>query len=313
MAHPLSLERFLVFILVRNISPTLNATSAKNMLTQLFAEQREIFGVPNNIIIGLPVNHFNFENDLSNSLRAYVTYEDSNVHGRVAQFFNNSISFGRSLQMNHIFIDNISSPIFRARFIGRDYFDIEGDGGYERTMEVNGYECMVFSHLNYCINLTTSINDQNITSETIDEENEIEETNTLNENASNLPSTQETDYYSLPSSIANEIIQTNGNSFKCYRCLKSFGNNQTEFETHIEQCKINENSAMSFCVRQAKCTICQNNFLQSSTGNVRFLPCGHILHKECLAKLFEINYPNFECPNCRAEIPLGWTGKIILD
>ena len=54
MAHPLTLERYLNFVLVRNISPTLDETSAINMLSELFAEQRQVFGVPNGILIGEP-------------------------------------------------------------------------------------------------------------------------------------------------------------------------------------------------------------------------------------------------------------------
>ena len=57
--------------------------------------------------------------------------------------------------MNNILINNPNSPLFRARFAGREYFRIEGDGGYLDTQEINGYQRIVFSHLNYVIDLST--------------------------------------------------------------------------------------------------------------------------------------------------------------
>jgi len=292
MVHPLTLEYYLPFILVSNISPTLNETSAKDMLTQLFADQRAPFGVPNNIIIGLPSDGYNFENDIPNSLRAYVKYEDYKIHGRVARHFNDTISFGRRLKMENILVNNYRSPTFLSRFIGMEDFRPEGDGGYLDSLEINGYECLVFSHLDYLIDISTPINQGNINL------NQTHENSILDNRT-----TQETEYFSLPQ-----------NSFKCKRCFKIFGSSQNEFESHVEQCKLNENTSMSYCIREAKCTIYQFKLLQTSTKNVRFLPCGHVLHKECLDKMLAINYKNIkECPNCKQKIPDDWTGEIYLD
>jgi len=315
MAHPLTLERFLNFILNRNISPTFDETSARNMLTELFAEQQENFGAPDSILIGLPVDRYDFEDaDLPNSLRAYVTYIDTNILGQVAQYFNNRISFGRRLIMNNILIDNPNSPLFRARFAGREYFRIEGNGGYLDTQEINGYQRIVFSHLNYVIDLSTPIDEESYTTDAV-HNNMIggnDNNNMIGGNDNNIPSTQETDYFSIPNND-NEINESQGNDyvFRCNRCLEFYGNNQAIFDSHIEQCKNDERTSMAFCIRQANCTICQYKFLQTSTANMRFLPCGHLLHRDCYERMLEMNHEvNAECPNCKARIPYGWIGQI---
>ena len=304
MAHPLTLERFLNFILVRNISPTFDETSARNMLTELFAEQQENFGTPTSILIGLPVDRYDFEDaDLPNSLRAYVTYEDTNILGQVAQYFNHRISFGRRLIMNNILIDNPNSPLFRARFAGREYFRIEGNGGYLDTQEINGYQRIVFSHLNYVIDLSTPLDQESNTTETIRD-------NLIGDDLNNLQTTQETDYFTQPNNETNDS-QENEHIFRCTRCLEFYGNDQVIFESHIEQCKRDESTSMAFCIRQANCTICQYKFSQTSTSNMRFLPCGHLLHRLCFERLLENNNNvNAECPNCKARIPEGWIGRI---
>ncbi len=303
MAHPLTLERYLNFVLVRNISPTLDETSAINMLSELFAEQRQIFGVPNGILIGEPSDSYLFDDDIPNSLRAYVTFDDNNILGQVAHFFNNRVSFGRSLKMVNVLIDNPNSPIFRARFIGRDNFHIEGDGGYINTQEIQGYDRMVFSHLNYVIHLILPITEESNTSQEESSQENLNEASALNQ--PNLPTTQGTDNTLTP----RNANQTNDTAFRCNRCLEYY--NQVQFENHIEQCKLDETTSMAFCVRQAICTICQFKFLQTSTSQLRYLPCGHILHRDCFVRLLRFNNEDHvKCPNCKARVPEGWNGRI---
>ncbi len=302
MAHPLTTERFLKFVLVRNISPTLDETSAKNMLIELFASQRGYFGVPNSILVGLPVNSFIFEDDIPNSLRAYVTYNDSDsdVLGQVAQVFNNTISFGRSLKMNNILVNNTRTIIERGYFENNN-----NDAGYLYTQEVNGYERMVFSDLNYLINLTIPMNQESHLHITV-----IDSIEQPTSDQFILPTTQETEYYSL-ANFSDEIIQADETVYRCTRCLEYFGDNQVAFKSHKDQCKKDEKLSMAFCVRQTKCIICLNKFLQTSTSDIKFFPCGHILHKECFKRILRINSGTIiKCPNCQEEISEGWDGEM---
>ena len=301
MEHRLSLEPYLPFILVRNISPTLNEISAKEILTRLFAQKTELFGVPQEILIGLPVDRFTFENDIVNSLRAYVRYQDYRIHGRVADHFDNTLSFGRILKLENILVDNFRSPLLRANFVGMDYFQPESDGGFLGTIEIGGHDCIKFSHLSYLIDLTTPINARSTDVNNGD----------LNPFYSNTSVTQETANSSSP---ALNTSKSNENSLNCSRCFKSFGSGQNEFESHIRQCKVNEITSMSSCIRQAICSICQYKFLQTATKNISFLPCGHILHRKCFEKMKkENNTEKNMCPNCKHELPKQWIGKIIIE
>ena len=97
-------------------------------------------------------------------------------------------------------------------------------------------------------------------------------------------------------------------SFKCSRCKTDFGICQDVFEEHVDFCKIND--AISTCVllRKAKCSSCKIEFAQVKSEDLSFLPCGHLLHKNCLRQL-AARY----CPFCDHYIPSVWDGNIYLN
>ena len=72
-----------------------------------------------------------------------------------------------------------------------------------------------------------------------------------------------------------------------------------------------EASSFSLKIRQAKCIICLNEFLQASPEQLRFLPCGHVLHEDCFKAL--VQNRTTSCPFCRKHFPSEWNGSFFLN
>ena len=106
------------------------------------------------------------------------------------------------------------------------------------------------------------------------------------------------------------VVNTRAN-FKCIRCKINFGQSQISYEAHVQQCLADEKLSLSVKIREAKCMLCFKLFEQTSTENVRFLPCGHFIHTDCYIALIENRIKT--CPLCRVAIPAKWKGKIYLN
>jgi hypothetical protein len=270
------------FIVVKNIPNVLSPLEAENGLRSILNRQQERFGTPSLIRI------FQSQNDLFQT--AFVFYSNCDLNESIVRFFDNTNAFGSNL---NFILENrrYAHPVEINRSLGLD----ESSSTRLNLLPIDGNEATLSATANSGggagPNVVQSI---------------------INLDTTESVSTQSSDsFLTVPlnaSTPLERISSVNNSLFKCNRCEHNFGNNQENFEDHVEQCKEKEDESFSSSIRNNICRLCYGRYLQTPVNSMHILPCGHLFHKECFLRIKDKNF----CPYCNEIVYDNWKGAFYL-
>ena len=262
------------------------------------------------------------------SQTAFIICNNKNLHAENARYLNNLYILGAYIEAKNILFRYKEHVQLHANLNGQLNADLIFDGenaqiqGKRVFSDADGEYYDVLNQLssrmnNLQLTVNSSVSNLNTNSmpRSLSHQSNLNETNRLMSipTSSNLTlNNNVADIYANAMRVAGTSRQgENMMHFKCLRCKVDFGKSQTSYEVHVDECKAKEALSLSLKIRQATCLICLNEFLQASSEQMKFLPCGHVLHTECYKALVQSRRRS--CPFCRKPIPNEWNGSIYLN
>ena len=313
------------YILVKNITALYPFEATCTMLEEFFNVEIERFGQISNV--RMVTNHM--VNGRPHSYRAYITYTNTVIHGRVAALFNGKLFLNRELIVRSIRLRGIDSfrqnrgrlnigPRFRQNTVSAIRILEDSDEEFWEIDEANLADSVPTNEQATLPSLAIAAfrPDQLILDPSSDQEtdNITQPANTNQTLASSLLALDNTTLTSAASRVNTDLAQSNRRAFfLCSRCRHDFGEDQINFELHVDICKQNDTDSMSIKFRDALCTICISEFGQCKPADLTILPCGHLLHKDCYRSLLQISNLINKCPICKQNVSIHWTGNLLFN